>query len=121
MHRRRILIVEDDEDVRTGLAEALQASGAEVVVAADGVDALERLRAGARPAVILLDLRLPRLAGAEFLAAIRADPRFEHLPVITMTAGHGATADQEVVAHLEKPVDVDDLRQIVLSLFETAA
>lgn len=113
--------MEDDEDVRAGLAGALEASGAEVIVAADGIDALERLRAGARPAVILLDLRLPRLAGAELLAAIRADPRLEHIPVITMTAGHGSTADRDVVANLRKPVDLDDLRQIVLSLFETAA
>jgi CheY-like chemotaxis protein len=60
---RRILIVEDDADLREALAEAMADAGAEVVVAADGVDALARLRSGPRPSVILLDLRLPGSAG----------------------------------------------------------
>jgi two-component system response regulator MprA len=117
----RILIVEDDADVREGLAEAMADSGAEVVVAADGVDALARLRSGPAPSVILLDLRLPRLGGEDFLRQMRADPRFEHVPVITMTAGAGKAEGSEIVARLHKPIDLDDLRRIVMSLFEFAA
>jgi CheY-like chemotaxis protein len=90
-----------------------------VRVAADGVEALAELRSGPRPSVILLDLRLPRLGGEEFLHEMRADPRFEHLPVITMTGGAGAA--DGIVARLHKPVDVDDLREIVRSLVEIAA
>jgi CheY-like chemotaxis protein len=120
--RHRILIVEDDPDVRSALAEAMAEVGAAVDVAGDGLEALEQLRNGARPAVILLDLRLPRLAGDEFLREMRADPRFEHLPVITMTGGAGSPqGDDDIVARLHKPIDVDDLRQIVLSLFEAVA
>lgn len=120
-HRRRILIVEDDPDIREALAEAMRSAGADVVVAADGVDALDRLRAGPRPAVILLDLRMPRLGGQEFLRELRSDPRFDRLPVITMTAGSGAAVGEDIVARLHKPIDVDDLRQIVESLFDAAA
>jgi CheY-like chemotaxis protein len=116
----RILIVEDDSEVREALAEAMADSGAEVDVAADGLDALERLRSGPLPSVILLDLRLPRLGGEEFLREMRADPRLEHLPVITMTGGAGATEGSGVVARLHKPVDLNDLREIVMSLFEIA-
>jgi CheY-like chemotaxis protein len=121
MAHRRILIVEDDADVREALAEAMADAGAEVVVASDGVDALEALRAGPRPSLILLDLRLPRLGGDEFLRELRSDPRFEHLPVITMTGGTGAAGGGEIVARLKKPIDLDDLRQIVLSLFDDVA
>lgn len=115
--RHCILIVEDDPDVRGALADAMRDAGADVDVAGDGVEALERLRSGPLPAVILLDLRMPRLAGGEFLKHMRADPRFEHLPVITMTAGSGSAEGGEIVARLHKPIDLDDLRQIVQSLF----
>lgn len=121
MSHRRILIVEDDADVRAALADAMRDAGAEVEVAADGVDALGRLRAGAAPAVVLLDLRLPRLDGDAFLDELRSDPRFERLPVITMTAGPGRAEGDDIVARLQKPVDVEDLRRIVESLLDAAA
>lgn len=121
LRRNRVLIVEDDPDIRDALADAMRDAGADVDVAGDGLEALERLRAGPLPAVILLDLRLPRLAGEEFLREMRADPRFEHLPVITMTGGTGNPQGNDIVARLHKPIDLDDLRQIVFSLFEAAA
>jgi CheY-like chemotaxis protein len=119
----RILIVEDDLSVRDALAEAMAGSGAEIDVATDGVAALERLRSGPRPSVILLDLRLPRLGGEDFLREMRADPRLEHLPVITMTGGAGAAEGNGIVARLHNPGDLGlgDLREIVMSLLEVAA
>lgn len=119
--RGRILIVEDDKDVRDALSEALAEAGLTVEVACDGVEGLERLRAGPPPSVILLDLRMPRLGGEELLRALRADPVHEHVPVISMTAGVGRLQDDEVVAHLHKPFDLDDLLGIVLSLCEPDA
>jgi CheY-like chemotaxis protein len=118
---RRILIVEDDADFRAALEESMRDADAEVVVAVDGLDALERLRGGPRPAVILLDLRMPRLGGQEFLDRLRADPRFEDVPVITMTAGFGRAEGDDIVARLQKPLDLADLRRIVESLFDAAA
>ena len=121
MPLRRILIIEDDALVRTALAEAMRGPGVEVVVAADGLEGLERLHGGPRPAVILLDLRMPRLGGEEFLRVMRADRRYEDLPVITMTAGAGSAGGADVVARLQKPLDFEGLREIVASLFETPA
>ena len=120
MPERRILIVEDDADLRSTLADAMRETGAEIAVAEDGLDALERLRAGPVPAVVLLDLRLPRLDGQEFLQELRADPRFEHLPVITMTAGGSQAEAGDVVAHLRKPMDLGGLLEIVGSLLDAA-
>lgn len=120
MPDRRILLVEDDADLRSALTDAMRGAGAEVVVATDGLDALDRLRAGPAPAVVLLDLRLPRLDEQAFLDALRSDTRFEHLPVITMTAGARADAD-DLLGRLQRPVDVEDLRRIVESLLDAAA
>jgi CheY-like chemotaxis protein len=117
---RRILIVEDDADVREALAMAMRDAGAEVTLAEDGVAALEQLRRGPSPAVVLLDLHLPRLGGEGFLAELRADSRFERLPVITMTAGTGSLPGDDIVARLQKPFDFADLRRIVESLFEAS-
>ncbi|HEY6004498.1 MAG TPA: response regulator [Anaeromyxobacter sp.] len=121
MPEKHILLIEDDADVRVSLADALRAAGLRVELAVDGVDGLERLRTGACPSVIVLDLRMPRLGGLEFLREMRADPRFEHIPVITMTAGPAPGDHHEVLAHLSKPFDVDDLLGIVLSLAEASA
>jgi CheY-like chemotaxis protein len=119
MHRR-ILIIEDDADIREALTDAMTGV-AEVVVAADGLEGLARLREGPRPAVILLDLRMPRLGGEEFLRELRADRRFEHVPVITMTAGTSVAEGSDIVARLHKPFDLEDLLRIVESLFDVAA
>jgi len=112
-----VLIIEDDADVREALADALSGSGVEVTLAVDGLDGLERLETGvATPAVILLDLRMPRLGGEAFLQRIRADSRWEDIPVITMSAGSPRPGEAAVKAHLQKPFELDDLTRIVLSL-----
>ena len=112
----RVLIIEDDTDVRDALSDALSASGLGVAVAFDGLDGLEQLERGERPAVILLDLRMPRLGGEEFLERLRADPRFDAVPVITMSAGSGRPGGDDVSHHLQKPFELDDLTRIILSL-----
>jgi DNA-binding NtrC family response regulator len=111
-----ILVIEDDVDVREALADALGYAGLGVELAEDGQVGLDRLHAGCSPAVILLDLRMPRMSGEGFLQAIRADARFEHVPVITMTGGGDAVEDGVVVARLRKPFDLDQLLEIVVSL-----
>jgi two-component system chemotaxis response regulator CheY len=113
---RRILIIEDDDGIREELAGAMADTGLEVEVAADGVDGLARLRHGAPPAVILLDLRMPHLGGEQFLRALRADQRFEQVPVISMTTGSEPAGSEAVVAHLCKPFDLGGLLDIVRSL-----
>ncbi|HEX9049961.1 MAG TPA: response regulator [Anaeromyxobacter sp.] len=119
--RKRILIIEEDADVREALGDALRDAGLAVDVADDGKDGLERLRAGTVPSLILLDLRMPGLGGAEFLRALRDDEAFEHVPVISMTAGCDPAGSEDVVAHLHKPFDLDDLLEIVLSVVGASA
>ncbi len=119
--QKRILIIEDDADIREALQEAMREAGLSVDVAADGSEGLERVRAGGPPALILLDLRLPRLCGEEFLRTLREDEAYEDVPVITMTAGTDPAESKDVVAHLHKPFDLHDLLQIVLSVIAISA
>jgi CheY-like chemotaxis protein len=95
----RILVVEDDPDIRELLAQTLSEE-AEVECAVDGQDALERLARGPAPSVILLDLRMPRLSGAEVLRRLEASP--SHPPVVTMSACT-TTRPAGAAAHLCKP------------------
>jgi len=117
---RRILVIEDDARVRATLARALVEAGLGVDHAADGKSGLAALRSGARPSVIVLDLRMARLCGVEFLHEMRSDPRFEHIPVITMSTGE-ESGDADTLAHMHRPFDLDDLLDIVLSLTEASA
>ncbi len=106
---RRVLLIEQDAAVRASLSTALTGRGAEVVVASDGEDGLARLACGEAPAVVLLGLHPPRRGGDAFMRAIRADPRYADVPVITM-AGDGPHRRGPT------PFDVEDVLALVLSL-----
>src|SRR5262245_23969898 len=106
---RHVLVVEDDFGVRESLADVLSDAGYEVSCAADGIEALALLRAGARrPQLILLDWMMPRCDGAQVMAALQADPTLADIPVVLLTADvrlqSRATA-LGVRGFLKKPVD----------------
>ncbi len=81
----RILIVDDDEDIRAYLEITLELAGFEVVQAVDGESGL-RAAFEAQPSLIVLDVMMPGLDGLEVLRRLRADGRTSHLPVILLTA-----------------------------------
>ena len=81
-----ILVVEDDPDVRRALTELLASEGYEVAATADGGEALQTLRGGLRPAVILLDLMMPNCDGWDFRREQLEDPAFATVPVVLVTA-----------------------------------
>lgn len=114
-----ILIVDDDEDIRAVLGLILRAQGHRVDEAADGMDALARLRRGREPGLVLLDLMLPRLDGEGLIRAMRNDPRLAGIPVC-IVSGHHAARDkaQELgsVACLVKPIELDQLTALVDSV-----
>lgn len=121
--RHTIVLVEDnDDDAELTIMAFSEAKVSNPVVRlTDGVEALDYLfcrgRWAARdpvdiPAVVLLDLNLPRVGGLEVLAGLRADPRTKHLPVVVLTssaeeADRLAAYDQHVNSYVRKPVDYD--------------
>ncbi len=105
----RILVVDDDAALRDMLALILSGEGYEVTTAGDGVDAVELLACGMRPAVLLLDLMMPEMGGAavcEWMTA--AIPAAERPRVVILSAGVGPTTSLlGADAALAKPYDVD--------------
>jgi CheY-like chemotaxis protein len=87
-YTKRILIVEDAEDIRASLVELLRDEGYEVLTACNGEDALGLLGASPElPALILLDLMMPVMDGYAFRAAQLRDPKLARIPVVLMSAG----------------------------------
>jgi CheY-like chemotaxis protein len=108
-----VLVVEDDGDISDVTASCLEDHGYCVVTAANGQEALERLRSmPALPRLILLDLMMPVMDGWQFRALQAADPRIADIPVVLMSA-HVDVRD--VAAHLgtagwlRKPFELRDL------------
>jgi chemosensory pili system protein ChpA (sensor histidine kinase/response regulator) len=114
---KRVLVVEDDLDIREAIAVSLEDLGVQAIRARDGVEGLEQLAAGPAPQAILLDLCMPRLDGSGFLAAMRQNPDFAEIPVISMTAATHVPPP-ETSAHLHKPFDFGELAQLLASLCE---
>lgn len=127
----RILVVEDDpRDVElslTALEEYHLAN--EVVVARDGQEALDYLlcrgqfagRATENPAVVLLDLKLPKINGLEVLQQIRSDERLKMIPVVVLTSSHEekdmmTSYRLGVNAYVVKPVDFHEFVNAVKEL-----
>ena len=108
-----VLVVDDSITVRRVTQRLLKREGFRVVLAADGLQALERL-AEERPAVILSDIEMPRMDGFDLARNIRGDKRLRHIPIIMITSRtaekHRQHAAEIGVNHyLGKPYDEEDL------------
>jgi CheY-like chemotaxis protein len=106
--QREVMVVDDDADLRCALVGLLAHHGISAVHAFDGLDALERIRAGCAPCAIVLDVDMPRLDGSGLVAALRADPAPARIPVVTMTAG-ARPAGLDTDGHLPKPFTSETL------------
>ena len=107
-----VLIVEDDEDIREGLAAVLNARGFRATVAANGREAHDVIaRTGRRPAVILLDLMMPVMDGQGFLEHQSGNPTLDGVPVLLVTAQPAARALSfpSVRGVVPKPLDTPAL------------
>ena len=112
----RILVVDDDDDIREVMQELLIAEGFQVDVARDGIDALGKLEAEASPPLILLDMMMPRMDGEAFLNALRAKPALAKASVVVIS-GNGAArekaGDFQAAGCLVKPFEFDELLELV--------
>jgi CheY-like chemotaxis protein len=109
------LIVEDDEDLASIFAEALRGVGFDVELVADGRTAEERLKTGIPPFLILLDMHLPHISGADLLTnVIKKDERFAKSVVIITTADArmGEAYTEQVDFVMIKPISFVQLRDL---------
>ena len=120
-----VMVVDDSITVRRVTQRLLQREGYRVVLAADGLQALERLQEE-RPAVVLSDIEMPRMDGFDLARNIRADSALEGLPIIMITsriAGKHREHAMElgVNNYLGKPYSEEELLSLVRSYTRAAA
>lgn len=112
-----VLVLEDHADSRELLRRILRSLGADVLLAADGRQGLQRVADHGPPDLILCDLRMPGLDGFAFLERLRQDPAAARVPVIAVTALGDDRALQRTWAagfdgHLTKPIDYDTIASV---------
>jgi CheY-like chemotaxis protein len=121
--RRTVLVVDDEPDVLLLCRVNLEFEGYEVIEAADGEEAMERVRAH-RPDVVLLDVMMPKMDGWQVLAAIKDDAELADIPVVMLTA---KVQDQDQIRgwsqgaadYITKPFSPLALSQVLQDVLET--
>jgi signal transduction histidine kinase/CheY-like chemotaxis protein len=115
---KKLLVVDDDMRAVYALSATLRAKGAEVFVAETGVVALAALADHPEVDAVLMDLMMPEMDGHEAMRRIRAQPRFERLPIIALTAKAMKGDAERCIAsgatdYLAKPIDTDALLSLL--------
>jgi two-component system cell cycle response regulator DivK len=115
-------VIEDDEDLSTIFAEALQSAGYRVETLRDGALARKRLSENA-PGLILLDMHLPHVSGADLLTGIRSDDRFARTMIVIATADARLGEEFRNIADfvLIKPISFIQLRDLTQRLHRPPA
>ena len=108
---RRVLVVEDDADLREMMAQLLVLEGFEADMAGDGAEALDKLRGtSAHPDVILLDMMMPRMDGWSFCREQAREPALAAIPVVVVTAApREQVSSVAAAAVVSKPFDYQQL------------
>ena len=110
---KKILIIEDEEDVRTYLVTLLQKEGYETVTASDGVQGLEVAKREV-PDLITLDLQMPKDTGTDFYRKMHRDDKLGQIPIIVISGIPGRhLAVKKPAAVFEKPIDKEKLVEAV--------
>ncbi|KFE71045.1 response regulator [Hyalangium minutum] len=116
MKSHRVLIVEDDLEIRESLLEILEDQGYEAVGAENGLEALDRLRGpGPQPCLIFLDLMMPRMDGRAFRQEQLRTPELASIPVVVISAFRDLTPiaqEMKAVGLLEKPFQLQEFVSI---------
>jgi CheY-like chemotaxis protein len=114
---KKILLVEDNNEVRELLALFMKRLGYKVVEAATGLEAIDRAST-VQPDLIMMDLRLPAMNGAETTARLKANPSTRDIPLLVITASGAGMVTQSALAAgaaeiLHKPIDVTTLSNVL--------
>ena len=122
---KRILIIDDEQDIRIYLSTLLGDQGYETVQAKDGEEAMQKVQAGT-PDLITLDISMPEKSGIRFFREIKTDDRWKHIPVIIVTgvsedfkkfitSRHQVPAPEGFVS---KPINQEEILNLVHSLIK---
>jgi DNA-binding response OmpR family regulator len=118
---KKILVVDDEKDIVEIISIFFEREGYEVVGAQDGIEALEKI-AAEKPALIIMDIMMPKLDGHSVNIKLKENPETKDIPVIIITGkGHlreivMAKNDVTVADYLEKPFQMKELLEKVKSI-----
>ncbi len=125
---KSILIIDDDEDIRETIAQALELEGYTVHSAIHGQDGLKVLESltGNYPGLIILDLMMPVMDGSQFLEFVHANKKdtFAKIPIVLASAkgNHGEHQHAKLASEvLKKPLDLDELYAVVKKYCQSTA
>ncbi|HEY1578806.1 MAG TPA: response regulator [Terracidiphilus sp.] len=113
-----VLVVDDSVTMVMSLKATLTMNGFAVETACDGVEALGKLKAGFRPALILTDINMPRMGGMDLIRNVRALPGLKFVPILTLTTeSEGGKRDEGkragATGWLVKPVSGNNLVAVI--------
>ncbi len=122
---KRILIVDDEQDIRTYLSTMFGDQGYETIQAKDGMEAMQMIQTGP-PDLITLDISMPEKSGIRFFREVKTDDRWKHIPIVVVT---GVSEDMktfissrhQVMApegFVSKPINQEEILDIVRSLLK---
>lgn len=110
---KKVLVVDDEADVRTFISAVLKKNGYEPVTAANGAEALELAR-HEKPALVILDLMMPQQTGTDFYRNFQKGKEFADTPVIVVSGLPGrGLAVKKAAAVFDKPIDPDEFIEAV--------
>lgn len=119
-----VMVIDDDEDIRSTLTEILGRMKYGVACASHGLEALAQLRTGTRPDVILLDLMMPIMDGYEFVLALRKHPALATIPILVITAAGDARVEANKITaagHIQKPFKAEELLSALARVVKTSS
>jgi len=124
LHGMKVLLVDDDMRTVYALSALLRAKGAEVLVADTGRAALQTLDEHPDAEIILMDMMMPEMDGYEAMRRIRADSRFQAVPIVALTAkvmkgDRDRCIEAGATDYLPKPIDPDRLLALLQAKFSS--
>ena len=117
MDKKKILIVDDEEDILNTICFRLEAEGFECITSQDGIDALAKARQE-KPDLILLDIMLPRMNGYKVSRLLKFDEKYQHIPILMLTAKTQETdritgIETGADGYVTKPFEMDALIKLI--------
>ena len=111
---KKIMIVDDEADIRDALSYFFQSQGYETIECHDGLDAWEYLnQQKPSPGIILLDLSMPRMNGHQFIERLNNHQEMKKIPVIVVSALADSLKEKSVIAALKKPFNLEQLNKLI--------
>ena len=107
-----ILVVDDDQELRDTLCEVLHDEGYTTYQASNGADALDQIQAGLHPCLIVMDVAMPTMTGAEFLRARIHEEELRDIPILMITAYGKEDGLESALGVLHKPFDLERILEV---------